>query len=41
MGISQYLELALAEGSNMVRIGTSISGNRFLGKEIWNENIAE
>lgn len=41
MGMSQDLELAIAEGSNMVRIGTSIFGNRFLGKEIWNENIAE
>lgn len=41
MGMSQDLELAVAEGSNMVRIGTSIFGNRFLGKEIWNENIAE
>ena len=41
MGMSQDLELAIAEGSHMVRIGTSIFGNRFLGKEIWNENIAE
>lgn len=41
MGMSQDLELAIAEGSNMVRIGTSIFGNRFLGKEIWNEDIAE
>ena len=41
MGMSQDLELAIAEGSNLVRIGTSIFGNRFLGKEIWNENIAE
>lgn len=41
MGMSQDLELAIAEGSNMVRIGTSIFGNRFLGKEIWNENIGE
>ncbi|KUJ60798.1 alanine racemase [Flavobacteriaceae bacterium CRH] len=41
MGMSQDLELAVAEGSNLVRIGTSIFGNRFLGKEIWNENIAE
>lgn len=41
MGMSQDLELAIAEGSNMVRIGTSIFGNRFLGKEIWNENIVE
>ncbi|WP_281232981.1 YggS family pyridoxal phosphate-dependent enzyme [Flavobacterium gelatinilyticum] len=41
MGMSQDLELAIAEGSNMVRVGTSIFGNRFLGKEIWNENIAE
>lgn len=41
MGMSPDLELAIAEGSNMVRIGTSIFGNRFLGKEIWNENIAE
>lgn len=41
MGMSQDLELAIAEGSNMVRIGTSIFGNRFLGKEIWNENNAE
>jgi len=40
MGMSQDLELAIAEGSNLVRIGTSIFGNRFLGKEIWNENIA-
>ncbi|SFW78922.1 YggS family pyridoxal phosphate-dependent enzyme [Chitinophaga sancti] len=38
MGMSQDLELAIAEGSNMVRVGTSIFGNRFLGKEIWNEN---
>ena len=41
MGMSQDLELAIAEGSNMVRVGTSIFGNRFLGKEIWNENIVE
>lgn len=41
MGMSQDLELAIAEGSNMVRVGTSIFGNRFLGKEIWDENIAE
>jgi pyridoxal phosphate enzyme (YggS family) len=41
MGMSQDLELAIAEGSNMVRIGTSVFGNRFLGKEIWNENNAE
>lgn len=41
MGMSQDLELAVAEGSNLVRVGTSIFGNRFLGKEIWNENIAE
>ena len=41
MGMSQDLELAIAEGSNMVRVGTAIFGNRFLGKEIWNENIAE
>lgn len=41
MGMSQDLGLAIAEGSNLVRIGTSIFGNRFLGKEIWNENIAE
>lgn len=41
MGMSQDLELAIAEGSNIVRIGTSIFGNRFLGKEIWNENIQE
>ena len=41
MGMSQDLELAIAEGSNLVRIGTSIFGNRLLGKEIWNENIAE
>lgn len=41
MGMSQDLELAVAEGSNIVRVGTSIFGNRFLGKEIWNENIAE
>ncbi|MFB9076746.1 YggS family pyridoxal phosphate-dependent enzyme [Flavobacterium procerum] len=41
MGMSQDLEIAIEEGSNMVRIGTSIFGNRFLGKEIWNENLAE
>lgn len=41
MGMSQDLELAIAEGSNMVRVGTSIFGNLFLGKEIWNENMAE
>lgn len=41
MGMSQDLELAIAEGSNLVRVGTSVFGNRFLGKEIWNENIAE
>lgn len=41
MGMSQDLELAIAEGSNIVRIGTSIFGNHFLGKEIWNENIPE
>ncbi|WP_394772651.1 YggS family pyridoxal phosphate-dependent enzyme [Flavobacterium sp.] len=41
MGMSQDLKLAIAEGSNMVRIGTSVFGNRFLGKEIWDENITE
>lgn len=41
MGMSQDLEIAIEEGSNIVRVGTSIFGNRFLGKEIWNENIAE
>jgi len=41
MGMSQDLELAIAEGSDMVRIGTSVFGNRFLGKEVWNENITE
>jgi pyridoxal phosphate enzyme (YggS family) len=41
MGMSQDLEMAIAEGSNLVRIGTSIFGNRFLGKKIWDENIAE
>lgn len=41
MGMSQDLELAIAEGSNMVRVGTSVFGNRFSGKEIWNENITE
>ncbi|MBE8726866.1 YggS family pyridoxal phosphate-dependent enzyme [Flavobacterium hungaricum] len=41
MGMSQDLEIAIEEGSNMVRVGTSIFGNRFLGKEIWNENSAE
>ncbi|WPQ60513.1 YggS family pyridoxal phosphate-dependent enzyme [Chitinophaga sancti] len=38
MGMSQDLEPAIAEGSNIVRVGTSIFGNRFSGKEIWNEN---
>ncbi|WP_343673981.1 YggS family pyridoxal phosphate-dependent enzyme [Chitinophaga sp.] len=38
MGMSQDLELAITEGSNIVRVGTSIFGNRFSGKEIWNEN---
>ncbi|PQA56995.1 YggS family pyridoxal phosphate-dependent enzyme [Siphonobacter curvatus] len=37
MGMSQDLELAIAEGSNLVRIGTAVFGNRFLGKEIWKE----
>lgn len=41
MGMSQDLEMAIAEGANMVRVGTSIFGNRFLGKEIWNENTTE
>ena len=41
MGMTQDFEMAIAEGSNMVRIGTAIFGNRFLGKEIWNENEAE
>lgn len=41
MGMTQDFEIAIAEGSNMVRIGTAIFGNRFLGKEIWNENEAE
>lgn len=40
MGMSQDLELAIAEGSNMVRVGTAVFGNRFPGKEIWNENEA-
>lgn len=40
MGMSQDLELAIAEGSNMVRVGTAVFGNRFTGKEIWNENEA-
>lgn len=38
MGMSQDMELAIAEGANIVRIGSSIFGNRFLGREIWNEN---
>lgn len=38
MGMSQDLELAIAEGANIVRVGTSIFGNRFSGREIWNEN---
>ncbi len=37
MGMSQDLELAIAEGSNLVRVGTSIFGNRFSGREIWKE----
>src|SRR5690554_3023643 len=41
MGMTQDLELAIEEGSNMVRVGTAVFGNRFLGKEIWNENKAE
>ncbi|MNS94403.1 hypothetical protein D3C72_1286200 [compost metagenome] len=41
MGMSQDLEMAITEGTNLVRVGTAIFGNRFLGKEIWNENIAE
>lgn len=41
MGMTQDFEMAIAEGSNMVRIGTAIFGNRFLGKEIWNENEAD
>ncbi len=41
MGMTQDFEIAIAEGSNMVRIGTAIFGNRFIGKEIWNENEAE
>lgn len=41
MGMSQDLEMAIAEGANIVRVGTAIFGNRFLGKEIWNENEAE
>lgn len=41
MGMTQDFEMAIAEGSNIVRIGTAIFGNRFLGKEIWNENEAD
>ncbi len=41
MGMSQDLEMAIEEGANIVRVGTSIFGNRFLGKEIWNEAEAE
>ncbi|MDA6070689.1 YggS family pyridoxal phosphate-dependent enzyme [Flavobacterium sp. AC] len=32
MGMSQDLELAIAEGSDMVRIGSSVFGNRFFRK---------
>lgn len=38
MGMSQDMELAIAEGADIVRIGSSIFGNRFPGREIWNEN---
>jgi uncharacterized pyridoxal phosphate-containing UPF0001 family protein len=41
MGTSKDLGLTMAEGSNLLKIGTSIFGNRFLGKEIWNENMIE
>ncbi|MDD2984334.1 MAG: hypothetical protein PHQ74_13195 [Crocinitomicaceae bacterium] len=34
-------KMTIAEGSNMVRIGTAIFGNHVLGKEIWNENETE
>lgn len=38
MGMSLDLEAAIAEGANIVRVGSAIFGNRVLGKEIWNEN---
>lgn len=41
MGMSQDMEIAIAEGSDMVRIGTAVFGNRFLGKEIWKEDEAK
>lgn len=37
MGMSQDLEMAIAEGADMVRVGTAIFGNRIPGKEVWNE----
>ena len=41
MGMSQDLEMAIAEGADIVRVGTAIFGNRVVGKEIWNESEAE
>ncbi len=37
MGMSGDLELAIAEGATMVRVGSAVFGNRLVGKEVWNE----
>ncbi|SFO54141.1 hypothetical protein SAMN05428949_5659 [Chitinophaga sp. YR627] len=41
MGMSQDLEMAIAEGADIIRVGTAVFGNRVVGKEIWNESEAE
>ncbi|ASZ12897.1 YggS family pyridoxal phosphate-dependent enzyme [Chitinophaga pendula] len=41
MGMSQDLEMAIAEGADIVRVGTAVFGNRIPGKEVWNEEGVE
>ncbi|MCO6494323.1 MAG: YggS family pyridoxal phosphate-dependent enzyme [Bacteroidetes bacterium] len=35
MGMSHDIEIAIEEGSNMVRVGSAVFGNRIPGKEVW------
>jgi pyridoxal phosphate enzyme (YggS family) len=37
MGMSGDLEMAIAEGATMVRVGTAVFGNRIPGQLVWNE----
>jgi len=35
MGMSHDIEIAIEEGSNIVRVGSAVFGNRIPGKEVW------